>query len=98
MVVAQSGFHDAAIDVFACLRSHCDSPPIWICRSSFGRQGGGGPQPLSISLVVGEDTSLLASLFRRKIVLKQASSLSWVPADSATWWSSSPSPSAARSH
>ena len=49
------------------------------------RQGGGGPQPLSISLVVGEDTSLLASLFRRKIVLKQARSLSWVSADSATW-------------
>lgn len=69
MVVAQAGFHCATIDVFAYLRSHCGSPPIWICRPSFGDRGGGRDAPLPISSFVGEDTSLRASLFLRNIVL-----------------------------
>jgi hypothetical protein len=69
MVVAQSGFHDGAVDIFAYLWSHCGSPPIWICRPSFGERGGGRFVPVPIPSFVGEDTSLQASLFLRKIVL-----------------------------
>ncbi len=69
MVVAQSGFHDGAVDIFAYLWSHCGSPPIWICRPSFGERGGGRFEPMPIPSFVSEDPSLQASLFLRKIML-----------------------------
>ncbi len=66
MVVAQSGFHDSAVDVFSYLRSHCGSPPIWVARPPFGPRGGGVDQPEQINSLVGEDRSLRASRFIRR--------------------------------
>ncbi len=72
MVVAQSGFHDSAMDIFAHLRSHCGNPSIWICRPSFGARGGGRLAPLSIPSFVRGDSSFIASNLARGIELNEA--------------------------
>ena len=72
MVVAQSGFHDSAMDIFAHLRSHCGNPPIWISRPSFGARGGGRSAPLPIPSFVADDSSFIASNLTRGIKVNGA--------------------------
>lgn len=48
LMVAQSGFHDAAIDVFAYVWSQLGRPPVWVCSPALGSRGGGTTVPQSI--------------------------------------------------
>lgn len=68
LVVALSGFHDAAIDVFAYVWSLSGRPRIWIHSPKLGVRGGAGAVPSSILTFAARDTSFSASHYIRSVI------------------------------
>ncbi len=68
LVVAQSGFHDAAIDVFAHVWSQVGSPPLWICSPTLGSRGGGTVVPQSMLPFARSDLAFNASAYMRAVM------------------------------
>jgi hypothetical protein len=68
LVVAQSGFHDAAIDVFAHVWSQVGSPALWICTPTLGSRGGGTLIPQSMMPFARGDLAFHASDYQRAIM------------------------------
>jgi len=68
VVVALSGFHDAAIDVFAYVWSLCGRPRVWIHSPKLGTRGGAGAVPSSILPFAARDTSFSASHYIRSLI------------------------------
>jgi len=70
VLVAQSGYHDAAIDVFAYVWSRVDRPPIWVRRPPMGGRGGGDVAPMPILSRAGDDVSMRASQYIRSLLAR----------------------------
>lgn len=68
LVVAQSGFHDAAIDVFAHVWSQVGSPALWICSPTLGSRGGGTVVPQSLLPFARSDLAFHTSNYMRTIL------------------------------
>jgi hypothetical protein len=68
LMVAQSGFHDAAIDVFAYVWSQVERPPIWVCSPVLGSRGGGTAVPQSILPFARSDIAFRASDYVRNVL------------------------------
>ena len=68
LMVAQSGFHDAAIDVFAYVWSQVGRPPLWVSSPKLGSRGGGTAVPQSILPFARSDIAFRASDYMRNIL------------------------------
>jgi hypothetical protein len=69
IVVAQSGFHDAAIDIMAYVWSLSGRPAFWIRRPPLGSRGGGIVPP-NLPPMADGDPSYFASRLIRTITRK----------------------------
>lgn len=67
IVVAQSGYHDAAIDVMAYVWSLSGRPPFWIRRPALGARGG-GQIPQSLLPLAERDPSFSSSRLLRSVI------------------------------
>lgn len=68
LVAAQSGFHDAAIDVFAHVWSQAGSPTMWICSPTLGSRGGGTVVPQSMLPFARSNLAFQASAHMRSVL------------------------------
>jgi hypothetical protein len=68
VVVSQSGFHDAAIDVLSYVWSQVGRPPIWVRSPATETRGGGSTVPEAILSFARRDTSFKASDYLRNLL------------------------------
>ncbi|MRG98053.1 hypothetical protein [Polyangium spumosum] len=67
IVVALSGFHDAAIDVFAHVWSLSGRPRVWVRSAALGTRGSAESAPQSLLPFAGRDPSFSASSYIRSL-------------------------------